>query len=81
MLQLSIFAYALGGAALSFAYFELFYAIIALLIVLEARILPAALAAAAANAAAAAAEPAVRPDNRMPAPAMSLRSHQPGPTL
>jgi probable O-glycosylation ligase (exosortase A-associated) len=43
MLQLCIFAFALGGAALSFAYFELFYAIIALLIVLEARILPAAL--------------------------------------
>lgn len=43
MLQLSLFTYALGGAALSFAYFELFYAIIALLIVLESRILPAAL--------------------------------------
>jgi probable O-glycosylation ligase (exosortase A-associated) len=44
MLQLSIFAYGLGGAALSFAYFELFYAIIALLIVLESRIVPAVLA-------------------------------------
>ncbi|MDB5791788.1 MAG: O-antigen polymerase protein [Massilia sp.] len=44
MLQLSIFTYALGGLALSFAYFELFYAIIALLIVLESRILPAVLA-------------------------------------
>ena len=43
MLQLSLFAYALGGAALSFAYFELYYAIIALIIVLELRILPAAL--------------------------------------
>ena len=41
MLQLCIFAYALGGAALSFAYFELFYAIIALLILLDSRILPA----------------------------------------
>lgn len=40
MLQLCIFSYALGGAALSFAYFELFYAIIGLLIVLELRILP-----------------------------------------
>ena len=40
MLQLCIFVYALGGAALSFAYFELFYAIIAILIVLELRILP-----------------------------------------
>lgn len=45
MLQLSLFAYALGGAALSFAYFELYYAIVALLIVLDARILPAALRA------------------------------------
>ncbi|MCA1855861.1 putative O-glycosylation ligase, exosortase A system-associated [Massilia oculi] len=43
MLQLCLFAFALGGAALSFAYFELFYAIIALLILLEARVLPAAL--------------------------------------
>jgi probable O-glycosylation ligase (exosortase A-associated) len=42
MLQLSIFAFALGGAALSFAYFELFFAIIGLLIVLDSRILPAA---------------------------------------
>lgn len=47
MLQLSVFAYAVGGAALSFAYFELYYAIIGLLIVLELRILPAALAASA----------------------------------
>jgi len=43
MLQLSLFAYALGGAALSFAYFELYWAIVALIIVLEARVLPAAL--------------------------------------
>jgi probable O-glycosylation ligase (exosortase A-associated) len=40
MLQLSIFSFALGGAALSFAYFELYFAIIALLIVLDSRILP-----------------------------------------
>jgi probable O-glycosylation ligase (exosortase A-associated) len=40
MLQLSIFSFALGGAALSFAYFDLIFAIIGLLIVLEARILP-----------------------------------------
>lgn len=39
-LQLSIFAFALGGAALSFAYFDLIFAIIGLLIVLETRILP-----------------------------------------
>jgi len=43
MLQLSLFAYALGGAALSFAYFELVYAIVALIIVLDARVLPAVL--------------------------------------
>ena len=41
MLQLSVFSFALGGAALSFAYFDLIFAIFALLIVLEARILPA----------------------------------------
>ena len=43
MLQLSIFAFALGGAALSFAYFDLIFAIFGLLIVMERRILPAAL--------------------------------------
>lgn len=43
MLQLSIFAFALGGAALSFAYFDLIFAIFALLIVLESRILPSAI--------------------------------------
>ncbi|MGX4641060.1 putative O-glycosylation ligase, exosortase A system-associated [Massilia sp. SYSU DXS3249] len=42
MLQLCLFAFALGGAALSFAYFELTFAIVAVLIVLEARILPQA---------------------------------------
>lgn len=42
MLQLSLFTFALGGAALSLAYFELVFAIIALLIVLESRVLPAA---------------------------------------
>jgi len=41
MLQLSIFAFALGGASLSFAYFDLIWAIFGLLIVLDARILPA----------------------------------------
>lgn len=54
MLQLSIFGFALGGAALSFAYFDLIFAIIGLLIVLEARILPAARKALAAPAPAAA---------------------------
>jgi probable O-glycosylation ligase (exosortase A-associated) len=41
MLQLSIFSFALGGAALSFAYFDLIFAIIGLVIVLDSRILPA----------------------------------------
>lgn len=41
MLQLSIFSFALGGAALSFAYFDLIFALIGLVIVLESRILPA----------------------------------------
>lgn len=68
MLQLSIFAYALGGAALSFAYFELFYAIIGLLIVLDLRILPAVLAAA----------PAMRAPAR-PAVRMTLPVTKPGP--
>ena len=40
MLQLCIFAFGLGGAALSFAYFELTFAIFALVIVLDKRILP-----------------------------------------
>ena len=43
MAQLSIFAFGLGGAALSFAYFDLIFALIGLVVVLENRILPAAL--------------------------------------
>lgn len=39
MLRLSIFTYAIGGAALSFAYFDMIYAIYALVIVLEYRFL------------------------------------------
>lgn len=46
MLQLSIFAFALGGAALSFAYFDLIFAVFGLVIVLEKRILPQVQAAA-----------------------------------
>ncbi len=42
-LQLSLFAFCVGGAALSFAYFDLTFAIMGLLIVLESRILPASL--------------------------------------
>ena len=43
MLRLSIFTYAVGGAALSFAYFDMIYAIYALVIVLDYRFLPAIL--------------------------------------
>jgi len=42
-LQLTLFAFCLGGSALSFAYFEMTFAVIGLLIVLETRILPAAI--------------------------------------
>lgn len=40
MLKLSIFAYAVGGAALSFAYVDMIYAIYALIVVLEYKFLP-----------------------------------------
>jgi probable O-glycosylation ligase (exosortase A-associated) len=42
-LQLSLFAFCVGGAALSFAYFDLTFAAVGLLIVLDQRILPAAI--------------------------------------
>jgi probable O-glycosylation ligase (exosortase A-associated) len=45
MLQLSLFAFVLGAAALSFAYFDLTFAILAIIQVLDSRILPAELAA------------------------------------
>jgi probable O-glycosylation ligase (exosortase A-associated) len=45
MLQLSVFAFCLGGAALSFAYFDLTFAVCALIVVLESRLLPAAVPA------------------------------------
>lgn len=41
MIQLSIFSFCVGGAALSFAYFDLIFALFALVIVLESRVLPA----------------------------------------
>lgn len=40
-LQLSLFAYCVGAAALSFAYFDMTYTLCALIVVLEKRILPA----------------------------------------
>jgi probable O-glycosylation ligase (exosortase A-associated) len=43
MLQLCIFGFCLGGAALSFAYFDLMFALYGLVVVLETRILPNAL--------------------------------------
>lgn len=39
-LRLSVFAYAIGGVALSFAYFDFIYAIIAIIQVLKIRVLP-----------------------------------------
>ena len=48
MIQLSLFAFCLGGAALSFAYFELLYAFCGIILVLDKRILPADLARLAA---------------------------------
>lgn len=41
MVQLSIFAFAVGGAALSLAYFDLLFALLGLVVVLEARLLAA----------------------------------------
>ena len=40
MLQLSIFAFCLGGAALSFAYFDLIFAIFGIVVVLDKKIIP-----------------------------------------
>jgi len=42
MLQLSIFSFALGGAALSFAYFDLIFALFGLVVILEKRLLAVA---------------------------------------
>jgi probable O-glycosylation ligase (exosortase A-associated) len=47
-LQLSLFAFCVGGAALSFAYFDLTFATVALLVVLEQRIVPNAIREATA---------------------------------
>lgn len=42
MLQLSIFSFALGGAALSFAYFDMIFALFGIVVILEARLLTVA---------------------------------------
>ena len=60
MIQLSIFAFGLGGAALSFAYFDLIFALFALVAVFDLRILPAALPLAARIPAAKVGAPAPR---------------------
>jgi probable O-glycosylation ligase (exosortase A-associated) len=44
MIQLSIFAFALGGAALSFAYVDLIFCLFGLVVVIEKRLLPETLA-------------------------------------
>lgn len=49
MLQLSVFAFALGGAALSFAYVDLIFCLFGLIVVLEKRLLPAMLQQAAVD--------------------------------
>ena len=46
MIQLSIFAFCLGGAALSFAYFELLYALFGIIVVLDTRIVQSTIKAA-----------------------------------
>lgn len=49
MVQLSIFAFAVGGAALSLAYFDLLFALFGLVVVLETRLLAAARPVASAR--------------------------------
>lgn len=59
MLQLCIYSFCLGAAALSFAYFDLMFGLLALIQVMDSRILPAQLAAIeSARAAVAPATPA-----------------------
>jgi hypothetical protein len=43
MLQLTLFGFCLGSAALSFAYFDLTFALLAMIQVIDTRILPAQL--------------------------------------
>lgn len=62
MIQLSIFAFAFGGAALSFAYFDLIFTLFGLVIVIEARLVPAELSRLARNTATATAAAAAAPE-------------------
>lgn len=65
MIQLSIFSFALGGAALSFAYFDLIFALFGLVVVLEKRLLAAAGSRASAGPVPASASAAPTPSRKM----------------
>ncbi|MFC5510938.1 putative O-glycosylation ligase, exosortase A system-associated [Massilia jejuensis] len=67
MLQLSVFAFALGGAALSFAYVDLIFCLLGLILVVEKRLLPATLRLAPSKA-----EPAPRAVSPLAAKAASV---------
>ncbi len=85
MIQLSIFAFALGGAALSFAYVDLIFCMLGLVVVVEKRLLPATLQQMAAGQAGLPAAPAAgvaRPGGKRPvlakdAPAAAVAGRPP----
>lgn len=62
MIQLSTFAFAFGGSALSFAYFDLIFTLFGLIIVIEKRLVPAELARLARVRQGADALPSSRPE-------------------
>ncbi|WP_305822822.1 putative O-glycosylation ligase, exosortase A system-associated [Massilia brevitalea] len=72
MLQLSIFAFALGGAALSFAYVDLIFCLFGLVLVIEKRLLPATLARMEAERAAAVSTPPSASSAPHPVPARTV---------
>jgi len=72
MLQLSIFAFALGGAALSFAYVDLIFCLFGLVLVIEKRLLPATLAQLEAERAAAPSPPLSGSAALQPVPAHTI---------
>lgn len=71
MLQLSVFAFALGGAALSFAYVDLIFCLLGLILVVEKRLLPATLRLAMSKV-----EPAPRAASPLAAKAASVPVRQ-----
>ncbi|QNA90820.1 putative O-glycosylation ligase, exosortase A system-associated [Massilia sp. Dwa41.01b] len=71
MLQLSVFSFALGGAALSFAYVDLIFCMFGLVLVVQKRLLPATLREMAAGRTGAAA-PAMPPAPGASLPARPL---------